>query len=294
MNTTESLKRQIETAEDLAGVVRSMKTLAAVNIRQYEAAAESLQIYVQTIHTAAQILVWNHPELLVQHGPSEPPRTGLIVFGSEQGMCGGFNEAVATQTRRLLDDRDTFPPGVPVIVLGRRLAARLADDGQKMDGTIDLPGTATGITLMLQKLLPRVDAWRRESGLNSVWICSNRRLSQTHYEPVQRRLLPLSPLDVVGERPRRWPGRTLPLLTMSPERLWQSIVRQSLFVLLFQACAESQASENAARIAAMQAAETHIGDRLEELGRDYQQLRQTSITEELLDVMSGYEALTGR
>ncbi len=78
---------------------------------------------------------------------------------------------------------------------------------------------------------------------------------------------------------------------MPSRQLWQSIVRRHLFVSLFQACAESLASENAARLSAMQAAERHIRDRLTELNHDDQRLRQESITAELLDVIAGFEAL---
>jgi F-type H+-transporting ATPase subunit gamma len=292
METTEQLSRQIQTAEDLASVVRTMKTLAAVNIRQYEAAAESLVSYEQTLQSAVQMLLWNVGDDLVEPAPSASRRTGLIVLGSDQGRCGGFNDAIARFARELLADDHTYPPEVEVLVLGRRLAARLEDAGRPLDSGIDLPGAAPGITLMLQDLLPRVDRWRAEHRLDAVNVCHNRRLSQVQYEPVRRTLLPVSPRDLVPQRLRRWPRRSLPLITMPPRGLWQSIVRQHLFVLLFQACAESQASENAARIAAMQAAETHIRDRLEELGRDYQQLRQTSITAELLDIISGFEAVS--
>ena len=72
------------------------------------------------------------------------------------------------------------------------------------------------------------------------------------------------------------------------------MVRQYLFVSLFQACAESLASENASRIAAMQAAEKNIEERLEELQGQYNHLRQTAITEELLDVVTGFEALASQ
>lgn len=292
MQTTEALKRKIDTADDLATVVRTMKTLAAVNIRQYEAAAESLHAYQETIRTAAKMVLWNDPTLWDHQSRPDSPRSGLIVFGSDQGMCGGFNDAIATFTRHLLTRTTGEASDVPVIVLGRRLADRLADQGHRIDATLDLPGAATGIAFMLQELLPKIDQWRETHRLDEVAVCHNRRLSQTQYEPVRRTLLPVSPKELAGERMRRWPGRSLPMITMSSRRLWQSIVRQHLFVLLFQACAESQASENAARIASMQAAETHIRDRLDELNHQYQQLRQTAITEELLDVMTGYEALT--
>ena len=79
---------------------------------------------------------------------------------------------------------------------------------------------------------------------------------------------------------------------MPRKDLLSALVRQYIFVTLFRACAESLASEHAARLAAMQRASKNIDEHLQLLNQGYQQQRQNSITEELLDVVSGYEALT--
>ena len=73
----------------------------------------------------------------------------------------------------------------------------------------------------------------------------------------------------------------------------QALIREYLFVSLFRACAESLASENASRLAAMQRADKNIDELLEELNSTFQRLRQSSIDEELFDVISGFEALVG-
>jgi F-type H+-transporting ATPase subunit gamma len=78
---------------------------------------------------------------------------------------------------------------------------------------------------------------------------------------------------------------------MDVDTLFSTLIRQYLFVSLFQAFAESLASENASRLAAMQRAEQNIGDRLEELNAEFHRRRQMSITSELLDIVSGFEAL---
>jgi len=79
---------------------------------------------------------------------------------------------------------------------------------------------------------------------------------------------------------------------MDRKSLFSSLIREYLFVSLFRAFAESLASENASRLAAMQGAEKNIEEQLGELNRRYHQQRQMSITEELLDIVSGYEALS--
>jgi F-type H+-transporting ATPase subunit gamma len=104
-------------------------------------------------------------------------------------------------------------------------------------------------------------------------------------------LLPLDPewLAALGRRP--WPSKVLPTYTMAPGPLFSGLLRQLFFVLLYQAFAESLASENASRLAAMQVAEENITNRLGDLRLNFNQMRQTAITEELLDIVAGYEAL---
>ena len=292
MKSIESLKRQIRTAEDLETVVRTMKALAAVNIRQYEAAAESLGRYQETIEQTVRMLVWNEPAFAAGQRASRTTRLGLIAFGSDQGMCGGFNESICDFVVEATGKRQGDGVDVRLIVLGRRLADRLLERGHEIDHLFDLPGSVSGMTGVLQGLLPWIDRWRTDHRFDSVIVCHHRRIARTNYEPTQRTLLPVSPQEFLAEQSRRWSGRSLPLVTMPPDQLWRAVVRQYLFVSLFQACAESQASENAARITAMQTAETHIHDRLGEFQLDYQQMRQTSVTEELLEVITGFEALT--
>jgi F-type H+-transporting ATPase subunit gamma len=81
---------------------------------------------------------------------------------------------------------------------------------------------------------------------------------------------------------------------MDRDQLFSALIRQYLFVSLFRACAESLASENASRLAAMQGAERNIEERLEELQTQFHQQRQMTITEELLDIVAGFEALSGK
>ena len=73
----------------------------------------------------------------------------------------------------------------------------------------------------------------------------------------------------------------------------RALIREYLFISLFRACAESLASENASRLAAMQRAEKNIDELLEDLNRTFHRLRQSGIDEELFDVVSGFEALSG-
>jgi F-type H+-transporting ATPase subunit gamma len=94
-----------------------------------------------------------------------------------------------------------------------------------------------------------------------------------------------------GLRREAWPSRQLPAYTLRWERLLASLVRELLHMGLYRAAAESMASENASRLQSMQAAERNIEDKLADLEQQFRVQRQHQITEELLDIVSGFEAL---
>lgn len=291
MQTLESLKRSIDSAVDLASVVRTMKTLAAVSIRQYEMAVESLGDYFQTIEDGFAILLWhmeNTPQLA---SPDGHHRTGAVVFGSDQGMCGQFNEQISAYAHDLMTEADHQQSNWPVICVGSRVAGRMEDRHHKVDAVLPVAGSSSAITSAVQDLLSELQDWRTKKRLGRIVLFYNQRRSVSSYQPGHIELLPLNPQRLAELRPAKWPSRTLPTFSMESDVLLSRLVRQYLFVSLFRAMAESLAGENASRIASMQAAEKNIQERLAELSTAYNQRRQTAITEELLDVVTGFEAL---
>jgi F-type H+-transporting ATPase subunit gamma len=290
MPSLESLKRKIESAEDLESVVGTMKTLAAVSIRQYETAVESLTDYYQTVEAGLRMVLWQAAE--APQLPESDGGTGALVFGSDQGLCGSFNEQIVNYAVQNMPEPFAGPDGGWFLAVGGRAAARLQEGGHAVDGEFPVPGSATGIIPLVQELLHRIDAWRSTRRLGRIVLFYNQRRSASSYQPHQVQLLPVDAERFYRLQQRTWPSRTLPLFTMERPALLSALMRHYLFVSLFRACAESLAGENASRIAAMQAAERNIEERLDELRSEYNQLRQTAITEELLDVITGYEALT--
>jgi F-type H+-transporting ATPase subunit gamma len=130
---------------------------------------------------------------------------------------------------------------------------------------------------------------RAESG--EIYLFNNRPNTDTGYGPCATRLLPLDALwqkDLVS---LPWASNVLPQILGSTGSALKALIGEHLFILLFRACAQSLASENASRLAAMQRAEDNIARILEDLNRTFHRIRQQSIDEELFDVVSGYESL---
>jgi F-type H+-transporting ATPase subunit gamma len=129
-------------------------------------------------------------------------------------------------------------------------------------------------------------------GLTELHLFYNRPKSGAVYVPVSQRLLPLDEKwrHKLVELP--WPTRSLSEIMGGGTATLQALIREYLFISLFRACAESLASENASRLAAMQRADKNIDELLEDLNGTFHRLRQGGIDEELFDVISGFEALS--
>lgn len=293
MQTLESLKRRIENANDLHSIVKTMKALAAVSIRQYERAVEALAMYNHTTEMGLYVVLTNQVQEFTPAEPSLTGRFGAIVFGSDQGMVGQFNEQIAAYTISCLDDLGAQRDERDLLSVGIRVQARLEDAGQIVEEALPVPASATGILPMVQQVLLKIETWRNQRQVDQVYLFYNQPYSGAAYKPYQVRLLPMDLERMQELKAESWPSRSLPIYTMDRERLLSALVRQHLFVLLYRAFAESLASENASRLRSMQAAEKNIEDRLDELNAAYHYQRQTSITNELLDIVSGFEALAG-
>ncbi|MEZ4657073.1 MAG: F0F1 ATP synthase subunit gamma [Caldilineaceae bacterium] len=142
-------------------------------------------------------------------------------------------------------------------------------------------------------MLLKIDAWRAEKAIDEIWLFYNRPATRAIFQPRMGRLLPLNLAWLQELKQTPWPSRVLPTFTAEPDHLFALLIRQHLFVTLYRAGAESLASEDASRLAAMQNAERNIKERLDELNTQYHHQRQHSITAELLDIVAGYEAVMG-
>lgn len=304
--TLDLLNRHIRSAEDLASVVRTMKTLAAVSIRQYEEAVESLRDYRRNVEDGLRMLLWESSmadSLDHEFGRKESDQELAVVFGSDQGMCGQFNQQVVTFAAEHFSPANShekiegststhLPPAI--IAVGHRCAGLLEEAGFDVQSTLSGAGSASAVTECVRELLNEIDRLRHSSSASRVALYFSLRTTATTTKPHRTGVLPIDLRKFAGHWKSHRQSRTLPLHTVPRAELLSSLLREYLFVSLFRACAESLSSENAARIQSMQTAERNITERLSELRSEFHQSRQTSITEELLDVVSGFEVLNRR
>jgi F-type H+-transporting ATPase subunit gamma len=293
-NTTASLRRKIDSATDLQSVVRTMKALAASSISQYEQAVHALGEYARSVELGLSVCFRGSDTLVSM--TSEAVNTqeralGAVVFGSDQGLVGKFNDVVTDYARQTL----AAQPVPPLIwAVGERVHARLEDADLPLAGDFSVPNSVRAITRLVGQILVESEARLSQGEISGLCLFYNRPTSGAVYAPVSQRLLPLDAdwCRQLAERP--WPTGNLPEVIGAGTTTLQALIREYLFVSLFRACAESLASENASRLAAMQRADTNIGELLDELHLTFHRVRQGGIDEELFDVIAGFEALPRR
>jgi F-type H+-transporting ATPase subunit gamma len=293
-NTTASLRRKIGGAGDLQSVVRTMKAVAASSIGQYEKSVHALADYYRTVELGlGACFRESGPALLIaeRKGKTVAGAIGAVVFGSDQGLVGQFNDVVADYAVKTLA---ALPAKAEVWAVGERVHERLADAGLPLMGLFSVPNSVTAITPLVGQILVESEARQRHGEVTELHLFHNRPTSGAVYAPVGQRLLPLDEQwrRKLAELP--WPTKSLPEVMGGGTATLRALIREYLFVSIFQACAESLESENASRLAAMQRADKNINELLEDLNRTFHRLRQDGIDEELFDVVSGFEALSAQ
>lgn len=284
--TVAGLRETISSAQDLRSVVRTMKALAAASISQYEQAVAALDDYYRTVQLGLGVCLRSQHELAASVEPGHGAKA-VVVFGSDQGLVGRFNDVVADKAIAML----AGTTGARVWAVGERVKDPLADAGLDMAGLLAVPLSVDAIVPLVGQILSLYEASLSRGEVTELHLVYNKPSASSVYEPVSEKLLPLDGSWGDDLRQIVWPGTSLPEVIGLVDPTLSGFVSEFLFVSLFRACAASLASENASRLAAMQRADKNIDSMLEDLNAKSRRLRQDQIDEELFDVISGYEAL---
>jgi F-type H+-transporting ATPase subunit gamma len=275
--TLADAERRISAIGELQGLVNAMRTLAAARVQQAQASLPALRAYAEVVRGALAEGV----SLLGAAGPPPPPAprgpTALVLFCAEHGFAGAFS-------RRVLEA--ALPPGGPppiLLLVGSRGLA--AADERGLQPAFRLPMATQAAAVMATARQVADELYRRWStgSLGRVTMLFSRHGAATP-PPVERHpLLPL-PLAAFHDPHRR---RLPPLVHLEPAHLLERLVEEYVFALLAHAAMESFASENAARLATLQAARDSIDRALEDLRSVERRLRQEQVTAEILELVTG-------
>ena len=292
MDTLESLRQKLEGAQEIKSVVRTMKAVAASNIGQYEQAVSSLGDYFRAI--ALGIIAYFRQENIENINQKNETKQNeeklicIVVFGSDQGLVGQFNDSLTEFVSKSLKD---LPGKKEIWAVGERIQLLLEDMGYNTSKLFSVPNSVNAITPLVQEILVKSEESFNQGNTSEVYIFHNQPKSGAGYEAVIQRFLPLDEKWRQSLTIQKWPTNKIPQVIGGKRPTLLALIHAYLFTSLFKACAESLNSENASRLAAMQRAEKNIEELLDDISRKFNSMRQSSIDEELFDVVSGFDAL---
>jgi F-type H+-transporting ATPase subunit gamma len=289
-NTSAALRRQINAAGDLQSVVRAMKGIAASNIGRCEKSVSATKEYFRAVELGLGACFREKGAadwVLERKGRSAVSRVGAVIIGTDQGLVGQFNDVVAEDAMKTLA---SLPVPPEVWVVGERLDTLLTDAGLSPKALLNAPNSVAAVTPLVGRILVESISPQDQGERTELHLFYNRPTAGAMFAPVHQRLLPLDEIWRNDMMRHAWPAGKLPEVLGGDASL-RDLISEYLFISIFRACAESLASENVSRLAAMDRADQNIGELLEDLTGQSHRFRQGGIDEELFDVISGFEAL---
>lgn len=278
------LQRTLDSVKALSEIVNAMRNLAAIYVRRAESALEAIRPYSEVVETSLGILLKRSATRT--SAPSPAGRRMALVFASDQGLCGTYNERVVQAALSFSKDTDGE---VDFLVIGRRGHEILTMRDIEPVLSAPSPTGLEGIKIQVPELAADIFEKYVELGAVELHFIYNAYEGMGRFRENVRQVLPPT-ADMLNEG-RENAFRSEPLLTAPPSELIGSLIEEYFFIELYRALVESHCSENGARLLSMTSAGSNIDERIMELTRQFQSVRQDTITAELLDVVAGAEAL---
>jgi F-type H+-transporting ATPase subunit gamma len=279
-------QREIETRivslGELLEIVAAIRALAASQMQQALRSLEAIRRYSETIREALSDAARMLPSDGHSHATPEVSKSGLIVFCSEHGMCGGFNEdpiRIAKQTYAENSQRFVL------IAVGTRGAQTCRERGLKTDLVLPMATHCAGVTTAARRLATEVYRMLNDGRIAGLEVVYAQHANEAMRTKRQR----LLPLEVPTVKPP--PTQLPPLIYLTPRRLFDDIVAEYFFAVLENAAMQSFYSESLTRFRTMEAAYHNIENKNEELTKLARRLRQEGVTSEILDLISSAQAL---
>lgn len=286
--TQEALNKRIKTTTDLRGIVSTMKMLSSVSVGQFEKALKSLNQCMENLQSAFQGLFAQ--EKFQYESPTlfhDKNKILAIVIGTDNGLVGRFNrDVIDTMKKNLIAKKKQ----VKLITIGKRLAPMTFSDNFSVISNYNNSNTIKEISSLAGAILTKINQVVSKEGFSSVWIFYTIR-QNTGLTVKSEQLIPFQENLLINLKTKQWDGRTLPLVTADYNELFSALIHEYFTIILAHALTSSLAAEHYTRMIHMQQAEKNIDEKLNELELIYQQVRQNQITDELIDIVSGAEAI---
>ena len=291
MPSLKDLKNRIGSVKSTQKITSAMKMVAAAKLRKAQEQAIASRPYCSSmekiVSSLASKLIDNAPELL--KGKKEIKKQLLVVFSADRGLCGGFNGSISRAVKLEVKKSKDLGIETKLLFVGRKSADTLKKDFQQQIVDIVTGNSTNPIYSDALSISSKiVDLYQRDE-FSSCKIIFNKFMSAITQEVTLKSLIPIETNneDISNNNQVSSVYEYEP----SEEVILEELLNKNIATQLFSAQMESTASELAARMTAMDNATRNAGDLIDRLTLQYNRTRQAFITKELIEIISGAEAL---
>ncbi len=288
MQGTREIKRRIKSVQNTKQITKAMKMVAAAKLRRAQERAEESRPYSEKMSDvissiASRIDIVEHPLLEVR----DIKKTGYVVISSDQGLAGGYNSNLLRKLILSIKERHETPEEYDIFVIGRKGRDFLKRREYPLVG--EIIGLSDAPTFIeIKNIANTVVNMYAEGIFDEVYIYYNEFVSAMTQIPTEKKLLPLTDIEN-GEK-----GNMSAFIEFEPsaEEVLSSLLPRYAETLIYSALLNAKASENGARMTAMDSATNNADDMLASLTLTYNRARQASITQEITEIVAGANALS--
>ena len=288
METLDNLKKILDTSKSIKQVVSTMKALSGANIKKYEKVVKILYAYRSNIELALQAIMIYDPNININDFDyiknTKDKKNLMIVFGSNQGLCGRFNDKIVNFVAEDIDKSETNK----LIVVGDRLNMLMESTKLDIVKSLPIPNSIENISNTIYELLQIIEEEIENKTSDKVFLYYTANDETINGTLTKTRLIPIDKKILETAQKKVWPTNNIPYWQVDTRTLMSDLLKQYIFVMLNNALANSISSEQKNRLITLQNAENNINDLIKSKSLEYNQKRQSTITSELLDVITGY------
>ncbi|MBR1600818.1 MAG: F0F1 ATP synthase subunit gamma [Alphaproteobacteria bacterium] len=290
----EILRRRIKTTQDLRDIVSNMKMLSSVSILQYEQADKSLDKYLRNLRDAFHILALHHYLPQVSDKKNKNSRYLFLLIGSDNGMVGRFNREIVENAQNYIRQKHISLNDALFITIGKRMNALAENSHLKVYCSYAVSNSVKAVAMLAENVILNIDEVIRKERISDVIVVSHHRGEHNVINVELKQIIPFDMKRLQKLQNKKWETNNIPQIGVDAGKMFAELVNESLMIRVGKEINSSLAAEHYTRMTNMQNAEKNIDENLEELNLEYQQQRQEEITDELIDVISGVEAMKDR
>jgi F-type H+-transporting ATPase subunit gamma len=298
MPSLKDLKLRINSTKSTQKITSAMKMVSAAKLRRAQEQAEAARPYAERMErvlgrlAAAAAGREGAPPLLAGRGAAQTHL--LVVMTSDRGLCGGFNSSIARGARRLARDLKGQGKTVKILCVGRKGRDQLRREfGPDIIGTIEDVAKPRLTFAAAEAIATRILHMFEHGEFDVCSLVYNRfKSAMTQIVTIQQ-LIPFAPAAANENEPQGASAGPVASYEYEPDELeiLTALLPKNLGMQIFRALLENNASEQGARMTAMDSATRNAGEMINKLTITYNRSRQAAITKELIEIISGAEAV---